>query len=245
MTIEIRKPGRTYWDKVGTAKIAKNGKWSYRYTPKLGGKFYIRARYESSAKLSRTASLTVRRGPGTKTVILLASTTSTRDSGLFERLGPAFLAACPEYTLKGTFVGSGAAIALGGSGDADVLLTHSPAAEVDFMNGVVAGKPSAYKGLTRYKVMYNDYVLVGPTSNPAGVGAGTAAGAFSGYRNQALHLLVPQRQERYQREGEGDLEVDRQPAAGRQRLVQGVRHDGHGSGACNRQRRRDGWLHAV
>ena len=45
MTIEIRKPGRTYWDKVGTATISKTGRWSYRYTPKLGGKFYIRARY--------------------------------------------------------------------------------------------------------------------------------------------------------------------------------------------------------
>jgi tungstate transport system substrate-binding protein len=179
MTIEVRKPGRTYWDKVGTAKIAKTGKWSYKYTPKLGGKFYIRARYGTSTKLSRTATLTVRRGPGTKTVILLASTTSTRDSGLFERLGPAFLADCPEYTLKGTFVGSGAAIALGGTGDADVLLTHSPAAEVDFMNGVVAGKASAYKGLNRYKVMYNDYVLVGPTSNPASVSsAGTPNQAF-------------------------------------------------------------------
>jgi tungstate transport system substrate-binding protein len=176
MTIEVRKPGRAYWDAVGTAKIAKTGKWSFKYTPKLGGKFYIRARYGSSAKLSRTATLTVRRGPGTKTIILLASTTSTRDSGLFERLGPAFLAACPEYTIKGTFVGSGAAIALGGTGDADVLLTHSPAAEVDFMNGIVAGKTSAYKGLTRYKVMYNDYVLVGPSGNPAGVSSSAKAG---------------------------------------------------------------------
>jgi len=175
MTIEIRKPGRTFWDKVGTAKIGSNGKWSLSYKPKLGGKFYIRARYESSNKLSRTATLTVRRGPGTKTVLLLASTTSTRDSGLFERLGPAFLAACPEYTLKPTFVGSGAAIALGGSGDADVLLTHSPAAEVDFMKGVVSGKTAPYRGLTRYKVMYNDYVLVGPTTNPAGVGASSSA----------------------------------------------------------------------
>lgn len=179
MTIEVRKPGRTYWDQVGTAKISKTGAWSYKYTPKLGGKFYIRARYLSTKGLSRTGTLTVRRGPGSKTTILLASTTSTRDSGLFERLGPAFLSACPEYALKATFVGSGAAIALGGTGDADVLLTHSPAAEVDFMNGIVATKASTYKGLNRYKVMYNDYVLVGPTVNPAGVsGSGTAKAAF-------------------------------------------------------------------
>jgi len=183
MYIEVRKPGRSYWDQVRVATINKSGRWSTTYTPKLGGKFYIRARYGSASKgLSRTAVLTVRRGPGTKSQILLASTTSTRDSGLFERIGPAFLTACPEYTLKATFVGSGAAIALGGTGDADVLLTHSPAAEVDFMNGVVAGKPSAYKGKNRYKVMYNDFVLVGPTTNPAGVvnngSAGSAKAAF-------------------------------------------------------------------
>ncbi len=176
--VEIRKPGRSHWDQVKVATIGKTGRWSTKYTPKLGGKFYIRARYGATGKgLSRTTSLTVRHGTGKKTQILLASTTSTKDSGLFERLGPAFLAACPEYTLKATFVGSGAAIALGGTGDADVLLTHSPAAEADFMKGVVAGKPSAYRGLTRNKVMYNDYVLVGPNGNPAGVSSGANANA--------------------------------------------------------------------
>jgi tungstate transport system substrate-binding protein len=177
IVVEVRKPGRTYWDKVGTARISKAGRWSFKYTPKLGGKFFIRARYESSKWLSRTAILTVKRGPGTKTQILLASTTSTRDSGLFERLGPAFLAACPEYAMKATFVGSGAAMALGGTGDADVLLTHSPAAEVDFMHGIVAGKATAFKGLTRNKVMYNDFVLVGPLTNPAGVVNNSAPGS--------------------------------------------------------------------
>jgi tungstate transport system substrate-binding protein len=179
MTIEVRKPGRSYWDQVGTARIGKTGNWAFTYKPKLGGKFYVRARYQNTKGLSRTAVLTVKKGPKTKSTILLASTTSTRDSGLFERLGPAFLAACPEYALKATFVGSGAAIALGGTGDADVLLTHSPAAEVDFMNGIVAGKASTFKGLNRYKVMYNDYVLVGPTANPAGVSSsGSAKAAF-------------------------------------------------------------------
>jgi len=185
VTVEIRKPGRTYWDKVAVATIQSDGRWSTRYTPKLGGKFFVRIR-TSKTGLSRTATLTVKNGPGTKTQILLASTTSTRDSGLFERLGPAFLAACPEYTIKATFVGSGAAIAMGGTGDADVLLTHSPAAEEAFMRGIVAGKPSTYRGKTRNKVMYNDYVLVGPNSNPAGVvnnpatgGAGAAFKAIS------------------------------------------------------------------
>jgi tungstate transport system substrate-binding protein len=176
IAIEIRKPGRTYWDQVAVATMNSRGRWSTKYTPKLGGKFFIRARYLKGQTLSRTATLTVKWGPGTKTVILLASTTSTRDSGLFERIGPAFLASNPEYTLKPTFVGSGAAIALGGTGDADVLLTHSPAAEVDFMNGIVAGKASPFRGLNRFKVMYNDFVLVGPTTNPAGVVNNPASG---------------------------------------------------------------------
>ncbi len=179
--VEIRKPGRTHWDQVIVKYVQKDGTWRTTYTPKLGGKFYIRARYLAGNTLSRTATLTVKKGPGVKTQILLASTTSTKDSGLFERIGPAFLAACPEYTLKATFVGSGAAIALGGSGDADALLTHSPAAEVKFMNGYVASgttwTPSPYRGLRRYKVMYNDYILVGPTANPAGVVNSTASGS--------------------------------------------------------------------
>jgi len=180
--IEIKKPGRSYWAPISTRGIAANGRYTYQYTPKLAGKFYIRARFGTTApRYSRTASFVVKQGPGVKTQILLASTTSTKDSGLFERIGPAFLAACPEYTLKATFVGSGAAIALGGTGDADVLLTHSPAAERNFMNGLV-GTPavaSAYRGLTRYKVMYNDYVLVGPKTNPAGISTTeTAVSAF-------------------------------------------------------------------
>jgi tungstate transport system substrate-binding protein len=169
--VEVRKPGRTFWDQVGSPAIASNGRWTFNYTPKIGGKFYIRARYANTKWLSRTGTVTVKTGPGKKTEILLASTTSTRDSGLFEALKPMFLAACPEYSLKSTFVGSGAAIALGGTGDADVLLTHSPAAEVNFMQGLVGTPPvaSAYKGRSRYKVMYNDYVLVGPTANPGSI----------------------------------------------------------------------------
>lgn len=170
--IEIRKPGRTFWTPVKSVTIGSTGRWSWKYTPKLGGKFYIRARYGTiAAGLSRTATLTVKKGPGVKYQITLASTTSTRDSGLFEALRPMFLSQCPEYSLKATFVGSGAAIALGGSGDADVLLTHSPAAEVNFMNGLVGSPlaPVPHHGVRRYKVMYNDYVLVGPAADPAGI----------------------------------------------------------------------------
>jgi tungstate transport system substrate-binding protein len=188
--IEIKKPGRSYWAPISYRGVDAYGRYAYSYAPKLAGKFYIRARFGTATpRYSRTASFVVKQGPGVKTQILLSSTTSTKDSGLFERIGPAFLAACPEYTLKANFVGSGAAIAAGGSGNADVLLTHSPAAEVQFMNGFVASGanwvPSTYKGLTRYKVMYNDYILVGPKSNPYGiVTTETAAAAFSRFTTE-------------------------------------------------------------
>jgi tungstate transport system substrate-binding protein len=180
MTVEIRKPGRTFWTSVASPTITSAGRWSVNYLPKLGGKFFVRARYGAyAAGVSRTATLVVRRGPSLKTTIFLASTTSTRDSGLMDLLKPAFLAACPEYGLAAQYVGSGNAMTLAGNGDADVLLVHSPTAELDFMKGIVSGKSVAHRGLTRHSVMYNDFVLVGPTSNPANVLVGdTAKEAF-------------------------------------------------------------------
>jgi len=170
ITVEVRKPGRAFWTPVGTAKISAAGKWSLKFTPRLGGKFYVRARYgTTTAGLSRTASVTVRKGPGVKYTIKLASTTSTRDSGLFERIGPAFLAACPEYSLQALFVGSGDAMLKGGTGDADVLLVHSPAAEILFMSGRIGTTQYPHKGISRHSVMYNDFLIIGPTSNPAGL----------------------------------------------------------------------------
>jgi tungstate transport system substrate-binding protein len=65
------------------------------------------------------------------------------------------------YVMKPVYVGSGAAIAQGQSGNADVLLVHSPAAEVTFMNG-------GY-GSSRRLVMHNDFIIVGPPSDPAGI----------------------------------------------------------------------------
>jgi tungstate transport system substrate-binding protein len=103
--------------------------------------------------------------------LILASTTSTQDSGLFDVLIPAFEQAYPQYHVKVVAVGSGEALALGQSGDADVLLVHSPAAEEQFMQ-------DGY-GVDRKPVMYNDFVIVGPTTDPAGIkGMTSAADAF-------------------------------------------------------------------
>lgn len=109
-------------------------------------------------------------GPATtvveRTELILASTTSTQDSGLFEVLIPAFEAEYP-YTVKVIAVGSGEAIAMGESGDADVLLVHSPAAEKTFMQDGF--------GIERKAVMYNDFIIVGPAADPAKIKGGTAA----------------------------------------------------------------------
>jgi tungstate transport system substrate-binding protein len=107
-----------------------------------------------------------------KSDLILASTTSTQDSGLFDVLIPAFNKAFPQYTVKVVAVGSGEALKLGETGDADVLLVHSPAAEKTFMDKGF--------GVERKAVMYNDFIVVGPAADPAKIkGMTDAAGAFA------------------------------------------------------------------
>ncbi|MBP8000236.1 MAG: substrate-binding domain-containing protein [Chloroflexi bacterium] len=93
-------------------------------------------------------------------VLRLATTTSTADSGLLEAILPAFE---EEYNARVDVVavGTGQAITLGEAGDADIILVHARAREDAF---VADGH-----GLYRADVMYNDFVLVGPTADPAGV----------------------------------------------------------------------------
>ncbi len=91
--------------------------------------------------------------------IVLASTTSTEDSGLLEFLLPEFGFAHPEYRIRVIAVGSGEALRLAARGDADVVLAHSPEAELEFML-------SGY-GASRRPVMFNDFVIVGPPGGAA------------------------------------------------------------------------------
>lgn len=91
--------------------------------------------------------------------VVLASTTSTEDSGLFEFLLPAFGRRFPAHRVRVIAVGSGEALRLGKRGDADVVLTHSPQAEEEFM-------ADGY-GESRRRVMFNDFVIVGPADGPA------------------------------------------------------------------------------
>ncbi len=102
--------------------------------------------------------------------MILATTTSTQDSGLLEYLLPDFE---KEFNIKLNViaVGSGQALQMGKDGDADVLLVHSPAAETEFMD--------AGDGVRREDVMYNDFVIVGPEADPAKItGIKTALDAF-------------------------------------------------------------------
>jgi tungstate transport system substrate-binding protein len=92
--------------------------------------------------------------------IVMASTTSTEQSGLFPHLLPAFSKAT-GIRVKVIAVGTGQALDIGRRGDADVLFVHDRAAEDKF---VAEGW-----GLQRRDVMYNDFVLVGPKADPAGV----------------------------------------------------------------------------
>jgi tungstate transport system substrate-binding protein len=87
--------------------------------------------------------------------IRLATTTSTKDSGLLDAILPEFTATT-GWEVEVISVGSGEAMAMGEAGEADVLLVHSPAAEKAFLEGGNADASG------RLDVMYNDYVIVGP-----------------------------------------------------------------------------------
>ena len=102
--------------------------------------------------------------------IILATTTSTQDSGLLDVLIPVFEKKT-GYFVKTIAVGSGQAMAMGQKGEADVLLVHSPAAEKKFVT-------DGY-GINRRLIMHNDFVVVGPAADPAKIkGMKSAAEAF-------------------------------------------------------------------
>ena len=108
--------------------------------------------------------------PPTEKNIILATTTSTQDTGLLDVLIPVFEKKT-GYFVKTIAIGSGQAMTMGERGEADVLLVHSPEAEQKF---VAAGY-----GVNRKLVMHNDYVIVGPGADPAKIkGMKSAREAF-------------------------------------------------------------------
>jgi tungstate transport system substrate-binding protein len=116
------------------------------------------------------AGITTAEAAKAQKAVILATTTSTQDSGLLDVLIPMFEKKT-GYFVKTIAVGSGQAMAMGAKGEADVLLVHSPAAEKKFM--------ADGNGVERRFVMHNDFVIVGPPSDPAKIkGMKKASEAF-------------------------------------------------------------------
>jgi tungstate transport system substrate-binding protein len=114
--------------------------------------------------------------------LTLGIPTTVQDSGLLDALLPLFEADHPGYRLRYVAAGSGELLALGARGDVDALLSHSPAAEERFME-------AAY-GVSRRRVMENDFIIVGPREDPAGLrGMSDAATALDRLRQAGGSFL--------------------------------------------------------
>ena len=114
--------------------------------------------------------------------LILATTTSTQDSGLLDVLVPVFEEQS-GYTVQVIAVGSGEAMQMGQDGNADVLLVHAPASEEQFM--------ADDYGSDRKLVMHNDFIIVGPAADPAGIrGATSTVEAFTMIANSAPPFIT-------------------------------------------------------
>lgn len=112
--------------------------------------------------------------------VVLATTTSTYDSGLLDYLLPAFE---DEYNIEVVVVpvGTGRALEYGRRGDVDVILVHSPEDEIEFVE-------EGY-GTLRHCVMYNEFLIVGPPGDPAGIKGGAAINSLRRILNRELTFI--------------------------------------------------------
>jgi tungstate transport system substrate-binding protein len=126
-------------------------------------------------------SMVVTPNAGAADKITCASTTSTQNSGLFEVLLPAFKKATGIDVVV-VAVGTGQALEIGRRGDADVLFVHDPEKEEKFV-------AEGY-GLARRPVMYNDFIIVGPATDPAKIkGMKDASAAFKKLAESGFHFV--------------------------------------------------------
>ena len=133
--------------------------------------------------------------------IVVASTTSTQDSGLFGHILPVFKAKT-GIDVKVVAQGTGQALDTGRRGDADVLFVHAKAQEEKFVTDGF--------GVKRYPVMYNDFVLIGPKSDPAGIkGMTDVAEALKAIKSKGASFIS-----RGDRSGTHIAELDLWKAAG-------------------------------
>ena len=119
----------------------------------------------SACSSRQSATFQATKGPAVRDLIL-ATTSSTQDSGLLDVLVPDFQSKT-GYVVKVIAVGTGAALEMGRRGDADVLLVHAPAAEKELV--------TSEDSVDRRLVMHNDFVIVGPANDPARIGGITIA----------------------------------------------------------------------
>ncbi|MBI3512806.1 MAG: substrate-binding domain-containing protein [Proteobacteria bacterium] len=113
--------------------------------------------------------------------IVVASTTSTQDSGLFGHILPLFTAKT-GIAVRVVAQGTGQALDTARRGDADVVFVHAKAAEEKFL--------AEGFGVKRYPVMYNDFVVIGPTSDPAGIaGSKDVAAALRAIKDKAAPFI--------------------------------------------------------
>jgi len=112
-----------------------------------------------------------------ETRVILSSTTSTQNTGLFDVLIPAYYKSTKlkDVKIDVVAVGTGKAIEIAKRGDADILLVHDKEKEDKFM--------AEGFGIDRHLVMYNDFVVMGPASDPAGVRK--AASALAAFKNMS------------------------------------------------------------
>jgi tungstate transport system substrate-binding protein len=112
--------------------------------------------------------------------IVVASTTSTQDSGLFSYLLPLFKAQT-NIEVKVIAQGTGQALDTARRGDADVVFVHAKSQEEKFL--------AEGFGVKRFDVMYNDFVLIGPNSDPAGVKGGDIESALKAIQDKAAPFV--------------------------------------------------------
>ena len=112
--------------------------------------------------------------------LMMATTTSTDNTGLLDYLAPHFTADT-GIDLKWTAVGTGKALKLGENCDVDVLLVHAPAAEKKY---VADGF-----GVDRREIMFNDFVIIGPPADPAGIEGKSVLEALSRIRSQSAAFV--------------------------------------------------------
>lgn len=171
IVIQYKKSPSPVWKSI-KVKTTASGSYKYSFSMKSAGKYTVRTKYTASGRnyYSASTSITVK----ARERVILASTTSTQDSGLFGSLVPAFEKMYPRYDLQVVAVGSGAAMTLGKNKDADVLLVHSPAAEKAFVK-------DGY-GFGRVAVMHNDFLLVGPKDDATGANISAAGDIYSSFK---------------------------------------------------------------